>query len=83
MGEMRNAYKILVLKHEGKRLHVRPRCRWGNMKMVLKEIGYGGVDWILLVENMDDLRAVMNTRKAGNLRPAEWLLASPDALCFM
>jgi hypothetical protein len=28
MGEMRNAYKILVGKHEGTRLHERPRRRW-------------------------------------------------------
>jgi hypothetical protein len=28
MGEMRNAYNILVGKLEGKRSLVRPRCRW-------------------------------------------------------
>jgi len=29
-GEMRNAYKILVGKHERKRPIVRPRRRWEN-----------------------------------------------------
>jgi len=28
MGQMRNAYKILVGNPEGKRPLVRPRCRW-------------------------------------------------------
>jgi hypothetical protein len=36
MGVMRNAYKILVAKPEGKRIFVRPRSRWeGNTKMDL------------------------------------------------
>jgi hypothetical protein len=29
MGEMRNIYNILMRKPKGKRLHGRPRCRWG------------------------------------------------------
>jgi hypothetical protein len=36
MGEMRNAYRILVGKPEGKRPLERPRCRWVyNIKMDL------------------------------------------------
>jgi hypothetical protein len=39
-GEMRNAYKILVGKSEGKGPLRRPRCRWeDNIKMNCKEIG--------------------------------------------
>jgi hypothetical protein len=35
---MRNAYKILIGKLEGKRLYLRPRRRWEkNIKMDLKE----------------------------------------------
>jgi hypothetical protein len=30
IGEKRNAYKILVVKPEGKRPLGRPRCRWAN-----------------------------------------------------
>jgi hypothetical protein len=37
--EMKNLYKILVRKPEGKRLTGRPRRRWeDNIKMDLKEI---------------------------------------------
>jgi hypothetical protein len=38
-GEMKNAYKILVGKPEGKRPRGRPRRRWEyNIKMDLAEI---------------------------------------------
>jgi hypothetical protein len=41
MGEMRNVYKILVRKPEGKRPFRRPMCRWeDNIRMDLKEIGW-------------------------------------------
>jgi hypothetical protein len=39
MKEMRNMYKILVEKSEGKKPLGRPRCRWeDNIKLDLKEI---------------------------------------------
>jgi hypothetical protein len=45
MGEKRNAYGILVRKPEGKRPLGRPRRRWeDNIKMDLREIGWGGMD---------------------------------------
>jgi hypothetical protein len=45
MGEMRNAYKMLVGKSEGKRSLGRPRRkRENNIKMDLKEIECEGVD---------------------------------------
>jgi hypothetical protein len=38
MGEMKNAYSILVGKPEGKRPHRRPRCRWeDNIRMDLRK----------------------------------------------
>jgi hypothetical protein len=44
-GEKVNAYRILVRKLEGKRPLGRPRCRWeDNIKMDLREIGWGGMD---------------------------------------
>jgi hypothetical protein len=44
-----NAYKIFVEKREGKRPLERPRHRWvDNIKVELREIGSGGMDWICL-----------------------------------
>jgi hypothetical protein len=45
MEEMRNAYKILVGKLEGKIPLGRPRHRWeDNIRMDLSEISWEGVD---------------------------------------
>ena len=42
MGERRGVYRVLVGKPEGKRPLGRPRRRWwDNVKMDLKEVGYG------------------------------------------
>jgi hypothetical protein len=44
MEEKRNAYRILVGNPEGKRPLGRPRRRWvDNIKMDLREIGWGGL----------------------------------------
>jgi hypothetical protein len=46
MGEERKVYKVLVGKPEGKRPLGRPRRRWKDgIRMDLREIGLGGVDW--------------------------------------
>jgi hypothetical protein len=38
-GKIRNAYKVLVQKPEGKRPYKRPRHRWeDNIRMYLREI---------------------------------------------
>jgi hypothetical protein len=69
MGEMRNAYRILEGKPEGKRLLGRPRHRWvDNIKMDLREIGWDGMDWIYLAQDKDQWRALVNT--VMNLRVA-------------
>jgi hypothetical protein len=53
MGEIRNAYEILVMKPEGKRPLGRPRYAWeDNIKMYHKEIVCEDVDWILLAQVM-------------------------------
>jgi hypothetical protein len=45
IGEMRNAYKILVRKHEGKRPLWRSVCRWeGDIKLYFKKIGCDDVN---------------------------------------
>jgi hypothetical protein len=47
MGEIINSYKILVGNPEEKRPLGRPKCRWeDNIKIVLKETGHNGADWI-------------------------------------
>jgi hypothetical protein len=52
--EKRNAYRILVGEPEGKRQLGRPRRRWvDNIKMDLREIGWGGMDCIDLAEDRD------------------------------
>jgi hypothetical protein len=48
--ENMNTYSILVGKPEGKRPLGRPICRWvDNIKTDLREIGWGGIDWIDLM----------------------------------
>jgi hypothetical protein len=61
MGEERKVYKVLVGKHEGKRPLGRPRRGWEDgIKMNLREIGLGGVDWIRLAQDRDWWRAVVS-----------------------
>jgi hypothetical protein len=49
MSEKRNAYRILVGNPEGRRTLGRHRRRWeDNIKMDLREIGWGGMEWIHL-----------------------------------
>jgi hypothetical protein len=62
MGEKRNAYRILVGKPDEKRPIGRPRRRCvDNIKMDLREIGWDGMDWIDLVQDRDQWRALLNT----------------------
>jgi hypothetical protein len=61
MGEERKVYKVLVGKPEGKRPLGRPRRRWEDgIRMDLREIGLGGVDWIRLSQGRDRWRAVVS-----------------------
>jgi hypothetical protein len=67
MGEGRNMYRVLVGKPEGKEPLVRPRRRWEDgIKMDLREIGWGCVEWIQLAQDMDHwwavAKVVMNLR---------------------
>jgi hypothetical protein len=60
-------YKVLVGKPEGKRPLGRRKRRWEDgIRMYLREIGLGGVDWIRLAQERDRWRdvvsAVMNLR---------------------
>jgi hypothetical protein len=47
VGDRRDAYRVLVVRPDGKRPCGRPRLRWeDNFKIDLQEVGWGGVDWI-------------------------------------
>jgi hypothetical protein len=61
MGKERKLYKVLVGKPEGKRPLGRPRRRWEDrIRMDLREIGLGVVDWIRLAHGRDRWRAVVS-----------------------
>jgi ribosome biogenesis protein Nip4 len=62
MREVRGAYNILVGKPEGRSPLGRPSRIWeDNIKMDLREIGFGDVDWIHLAQDRERWRAVVNT----------------------
>jgi hypothetical protein len=61
MGEERKVYKVFVVNPEGKRPLGRPKCRWEDgIRMDIREIGLGDVDWILLAQERDRWRAVVS-----------------------
>jgi hypothetical protein len=61
MGEERKVYKVLVGTPKGKRPLGRPRSRWEvGIRMDLRDIGFGGVDWIRLSQDRDQWRAIVS-----------------------
>jgi hypothetical protein len=62
MWKKRNVYRRLVRKPEGRRTLRRPRSRWvDNIKRDLREIGWGGMDWINQAQDRDQWRVLVNT----------------------
>jgi hypothetical protein len=88
MGEKRTAYRLLVVKPEGKRPLGRSRRRWmDNIKKDIAEIEWDSVDWICLAQDRYRWRifvnAIMNFRfhrMLGNYRVAKQLVPSRVAL---
>jgi hypothetical protein len=67
MGDERNVYSVLMGKPEGKRELGRPRRRWEDrIRMDLREICWGSVDWIQFAQDRvrwrDFVNTVMNLR---------------------
>jgi hypothetical protein len=56
------AYRVLLGKPEGKRPLEKPRHRWKyNIKTDLREIEWGGMDWVDLAEDRDQWMALVKT----------------------
>jgi hypothetical protein len=62
MNGKRKAYRLLVVKPEGKRPLGRPRHKWVvNIRMDLLELGWGDVDWTGLVQDRKRWTALVNS----------------------
>jgi hypothetical protein len=78
MGEGGNMYKVLVGKPEGKRPLERLKCRWEDgIRMDLREIGLGGVEWIQLAQDRNQWQPFMNAMMTL------WVLAPRSLLCYI
>jgi hypothetical protein len=61
-GETRIEYNFSPGKPQGKRRRGRPRHRCEDgVRIDLREVGWGGVDWIHLAQDRDQWRALANT----------------------
>jgi hypothetical protein len=61
-GRTEKCTKVFVGKPKRKRPLGRPRRRWEDeIRMDLREIGLGGVDWIRLAQDRYRWRAVVST----------------------
>jgi hypothetical protein len=62
MVEKRTASRILVRKPDGKRPLGRPRRRCvHNIKMDLRDMESDGIDWIVLSQDRNQWRVLVNT----------------------
>jgi hypothetical protein len=75
MEVVRGAYSILVGRAEGRRPLGRPRRRWeDNIKMDLRDIGFGDADFINLDQDRDRWRALVNhgNEPSGSIKCGEF-----------
>jgi len=62
VGDVRNSYKILVRKPEGKIPLRQHRHKWeDNVRIDLGETGWEDVDWFHLAQDRDQWQAPVNT----------------------
>jgi hypothetical protein len=80
-GEIINLCNILVGKHRRKRPLRIPWLRWvDNIKIYLKEMWWGNLNWINLYQDKDQWRVLVNT--ATNLRQQKTEDFLTAARCF-
>jgi hypothetical protein len=61
VGERRGVYRVLVGKLEGRRTLGRPRRRWeDNIRMDLREVECGCVDWMELAQDRNRWHALVS-----------------------
>jgi hypothetical protein len=61
MEEERTMYKVLMGKPEGKTPLGKPRRRWDDgIRINLREIGWGSVDWIQLAQDRAQWQVLVN-----------------------
>jgi hypothetical protein len=62
ISEKKVAYRVLVVKPEEKRPLGRRRCRLeDNIKLDIREIEWGGMNWIRLAQDMMQSRVLVNS----------------------
>ena len=72
--DRRGAFKLLVGRPNGNRAHGRSRRRLDNIKTDKQDVGWG-IDWIILVQNRERLRALVNAvnEPSGSIKCGEFL----------
>jgi hypothetical protein len=66
---LRNAYMIFVGKPERRRPLGKPGVMWvDNIKMDLRQIGWGGMDWIGLAQDSDQGSCEESNEPSGSLK---------------
>jgi hypothetical protein len=61
MGEEKKVHTVLVENTEGKITFGRQKCKEDEIRMDMREIGCGSVEWIQSAQDRERWRALVNT----------------------